>query len=139
MRGAARATARSYSPPNSGFRPQPSRRQQRRSLQHRSIQPWYGFATRSRYIAAAQPLPMSVAKATPTTEVVVRWAQQAHAIGQTVVYERLPIRVPIEPPSATMFASCADNHDVAGRMLARHEVIDAGYEQSSIPVIVAQL
>ena len=36
-------------------------------------------------------------------------------------------------------ASCADNHDVAHRMLAKHEMIDARYEQASIPAIVGQL
>jgi hypothetical protein len=38
-----------------------------------------------------------------------------------------------------MIASCTDNHNVASRMLAKREVIDAPYEEASIPVILAQL
>ncbi len=91
------------------------------------------------HIAATRPLPMSVAKVTPTKDAVVRWAQQAHAIGQTAVYGRLPRPVPSEPASAAILSSCADNHDVAGRMLAKREAIDARYEDASIPVILAQL
>jgi nuclease S1 len=91
------------------------------------------------HIVASHPLPASVAKVTPTEEVVVRWAQAAHALGQTVVYSRLPTPVAVEPAAASALASCAGNHDVAGRMLEKHEVIDARYEQASIPVILAQL
>jgi nuclease S1 len=91
------------------------------------------------YIAATLPLPISVAKVTPTRDTVVGWAQQAHAIGQTVVYARLPIAVPAEPASAAILASCADNHGIARRMLAKREVIDSRYEGASIPVILRQL
>jgi nuclease S1 len=93
----------------------------------------------ARHIAAARPLPLSVAKVTPTPDAVVRWAQESHVLGQTVVYARLPRAVPLEPASAAMIASCTDNHDVANRMLAKRELIDAPYEEASIPVIVAQL
>ena len=91
------------------------------------------------YVAARQPLPAPVAATAPTKQVVVRWAQGAHALGQSVVYPRLPVAVPLEPRSAARLQSCADNRDVGKRMLARHEVIDSGYERSGLPVIVEQL
>jgi hypothetical protein len=91
------------------------------------------------HIAATRPLPVVVANVTPTTATVVGWAQESHAIGQTVVYPRLPVAVPVEPASASILASCADNRGVASRMLAKREMIDAGYEDASIPVILEQL
>jgi nuclease S1 len=91
------------------------------------------------YIVAQRPLPAAVAARRPTKGVVTGWAQGAHAIGTNLVYPRLPNHVPPEPASAAALASCADNHDVAHRMLAKHEVIDARYEQASIPAIVGQL
>jgi hypothetical protein len=91
------------------------------------------------HIAATRPLPMSVANVTPTRDALVRWAQESHAIGQTVVYARLPIAVAVEPESAAILFSCADNHGVASRMLAKREVIDARYEDANIPIILDQL
>jgi hypothetical protein len=91
------------------------------------------------HIVAEQPLPAVVAPQRPTTAVVTRWAQRAHAIGVTVVYPRLPTKLALEPASAAMLMSCTGNHDVVHRMLAMHEVIDARYEQASVPAIVGQL
>jgi len=91
------------------------------------------------YIVSQRPLPVAVAAQTPTKSVVTAWAKGAHAIGMTLVYSRLTIPVAVEPASAAMLASCAGNHDVVRRMLAKHEVIDARYEQASIPAIVGQI
>ena len=91
------------------------------------------------YIVAAHPLPAAIAAQTPTLAVTTRWAQQSHAFAETIVYPRLPTRVPREPASAAILGSCADNHDVGHRMLAKHEVIDAHYERASTPVIIDQL
>jgi hypothetical protein len=38
-----------------------------------------------------------------------------------------------------MLTSCADNHEIAQRMWAKGEAIDAQYERTSVPVIVDQL
>jgi nuclease S1 len=90
-------------------------------------------------IVAQHPLPTAIAVQPPTRAAVIEWAQQSHALADTVVYPRLPVPVAIEPASAAMLASCADNHDVVRRMMAKGEVIDAQYEQASIPVIIDQL
>jgi S1/P1 Nuclease len=91
------------------------------------------------YIVAQRPLPAAVAARAPTKAVVTSWAQSAHAIGTNLVYPRLPNHIPVESASAAALASCADNHDVVHRMLAKHEVIGARYELASIPAIVDQL
>lgn len=91
------------------------------------------------FIVAQRPLPPAVAALTPTTAVVTGWAQGAHAIATSLVYPRLPTQIAIEPASAWMLTSCADNRNIAQRMLAKHEVIDGPYEQASIPAILSQL
>ena len=91
------------------------------------------------YIVAQHPLPAAVAAQTPTRAVTTTWAQQSHALAGTTVYPRLPIPVAVEPASAAMLASCAANHDIVGRMLTKHEVINARYERASLPVIIDQL
>ena len=90
-------------------------------------------------IVAQHPLPGTIAARRPTSTVVTGWAQGAHAIGRNVAYPRLPTRVDMEPASEAMLRACAGNRDVVGRMLAKHEVIDARYEQASIPAIAGQL
>jgi len=91
------------------------------------------------YIVAEHALPAAVTRQPASRFVATRWARGAHEAGRAVVYLRLPVHVGIEPPSALTLSSCADNHDIAHRMLAKHIVIDAKYEQASIPVIVEQL
>jgi hypothetical protein len=91
------------------------------------------------YVVAQHALPTDVAAQAPSRAAVTTWARASHAFGRTVVYSRLPVNVPIEPASAVTLRSCADNNDVVHRMLAKHEVIDAQYEQASVPVILAQL
>jgi len=70
---------------------------------------------------------------------VTSWARGSHELGRTVVYPRLPVAVGLEPASAVTLSSCTDNNDIIHRMLAKHEVIDAKYEQASVPVILGQL
>jgi hypothetical protein len=89
------------------------------------------------FIVAQRPLPRAVAAQRPTTAVVTGWAQGAHEIATNLVYPRLPAPVAVEPASAWMLTSCADNRNIAQRMLAKHEVIDARYEQASIPAILS--
>jgi hypothetical protein len=91
------------------------------------------------FIVAQRPLPTSVAALIPTTAVVTDWAQGAHAIATNLVYPRLPVPIGVEPASAWMLMSCADNRNIGQRMLAKHEVIGARYEQASIPAILSQL
>jgi hypothetical protein len=91
------------------------------------------------YIVAQDPLPAATAAQVPTRALVIGWAQQSHALAETVVYPRLPTPVAVEPAAAAMLGSCAENHDVVHRMLAKDEVIDARYERASVPAIVDQL
>jgi len=90
-------------------------------------------------IVAHRPLPASAAPKNPTKAVVTAWAQSSHSIGANLAYRRLPTPIAPEPLSAASLASCAANHDVVHRMLAKHEVIDARYEQASVPAIFSQL
>jgi hypothetical protein len=71
--------------------------------------------------------------------VAIRWARESHGAGTPVVYAKLPTYVGLEPASAVTLTSCADNHDVVHRMLAKHIAIGADYEEASIPVVLAQL
>jgi hypothetical protein len=91
------------------------------------------------YIASRRPLPATVARQPLSKAVAVRWARDSHRAGAPVVYERLPVEVGVEPASAVTLGSCADNHDVVHRMLAKHIVIDGRYERAAVPVIVEQL
>jgi hypothetical protein len=91
------------------------------------------------FIVAQRNLPSSVGAVAPTRAIVTRWAQESHALAETVVYPRLSTPVAVEPPSAAFLSSCADNHNIAQRMLAKREVIDGRYERWSVPVIVDQL
>lgn len=91
------------------------------------------------FIVAQRPLPSAVPAQTPTSAVATRWAKDAHAIATNLVYPRLPTPIGMEPASAWRLASCSENRNVAQRMLAKHEIIDARYEQASVPAIVQQL
>jgi hypothetical protein len=91
------------------------------------------------YVVALHALPAVVPAQTPSRAVVTTWARASHEFGRTVVYSRLPVRVPIEPASAVTLSSCSGNNDVVRRMLAKHEVVDAQYERASVLVIVDQL
>lgn len=91
------------------------------------------------YIVSQHALPSAVAAKAVTRAVATQWASASHEKARTVAYQRLPVEVGLEPASALTLASCADNHDVARRMLAKHIVIDAAYEQAAVPAILDQL
>ena len=71
-----------------------------------------------------------------TKAVATQWASGSHETARTLAYPRLPVRVGLERASALTLSSCADNHDIAKRMLAKHIVIDATYEQATAPAIL---
>jgi len=91
------------------------------------------------YVVSHKALPVSISAQVPTMTEATRWAQDSHEVGRNVVYARLPVQVSLEQATALTLSSCADNHDIVHRMLAKHIVIDATYEQSSIPAILDQL
>jgi hypothetical protein len=91
------------------------------------------------YVVSHKALPVSIAAQAPTMTEATSWAQGSHEIGRNLVYAKLPVQVGLEATTALTLSSCADNHDIVHRMLEKHIVIDATYEQSSIPAILDQL
>jgi len=91
------------------------------------------------HIVAKKALPVSVSAAAPTKAIVTKWARDAHEIGRTVAYGKLPVKVPMEPATAIILSSCDDNNHVATRMLALNETIGDAYQSAAKPVVVAQL
>jgi nuclease S1 len=91
------------------------------------------------YVASQHALPATVGGRAATKDVATGWARGSHEAGRTVTYPRLPVQIALEPASALTLSSCADNHDIVHRMLAKHIVIDGAYQQASIRVIVDQL
>jgi hypothetical protein len=65
------------------------------------------------------------------------WAWEGHQLAETVVYGRLPVPIPIEPPQPVTGCS-ADNH-VSTRLLKLHEQIAQPYEDAVAPVIAEQI
>lgn len=65
------------------------------------------------------------------------WAWESHALANSVAYGELPHKISAEAPAPV--SSCADDHHVAERMLAYHEVLGAQYESAAAPVVQMQL
>jgi len=93
----------------------------------------------SDHIVAKKPLPASVVASAPTKARVTSWARQAHEVGRTVAYGKLPVAVGMEPATAIILSSCQDNHDIVHRMLALNESIGNAYLAAGEPAIAGQL
>ena len=91
------------------------------------------------YVVSQHALPAAVTAQAATKATALLWASASHDAARTVAYGRLAVQIPSEPATALTLASCADNHDVVHRMLAKRIVVDAAYQESSIPLIVNQL
>jgi len=89
--------------------------------------------------AAGNSLPTSVAALTPTTTRIRSWARGSNEVARMVTYGRLPVNPPMEPASAAMIASCADNNQVSHRMAQLHETLADSYHEATVPVILSQL
>jgi len=88
------------------------------------------------YVARGNQL-RSAARA-PTAGQVLVWARESNVIARRVVY-RLPVDIAMEPASAVLLRSCADNNGV-GRRLARLDIrISRGYEDAAGPVIAGRI
>ena len=90
-------------------------------------------------VTAHHALPASVAAEAPTKVRVTSWAREAHGVGRTIAYGKLPIAVAMEPATALTLSSCQDNNDIVHRMLALHEQIGDAYQSASEPAILSQL
>jgi hypothetical protein len=65
------------------------------------------------------------------------WVWEGHALGDSVVYGKLPHPIPVEP--FRLVKSCADDNHVAMRMLGYHESLGASYESAATPVVKLRL
>ena len=66
-----------------------------------------------------------------------RWAWESHEVAETTAYGKLPHKVAIEQPREV--ASCADDNDIAGRMLRLHELLGKSYQHRAAAVVQEQL
>jgi S1/P1 Nuclease len=65
------------------------------------------------------------------------WAWESHLLAQNDAYGKLPVHIPPEAPHAV--SSCADDNNVAARMLALNEQITAPYQAAATPIVLARL
>lgn len=65
------------------------------------------------------------------------WAWEGHALADSVAYGDLPHAIRIESPRPV--SSCADDNQIAERMLGYHEDLADAYESSAAPVVQIQL
>jgi hypothetical protein len=66
-----------------------------------------------------------------------RWAWESHEVAERITYGDLPQKISIEAPRP--IRSCADDGDVARRMLSLHEQLDSPYQAAAAPVVAEQL
>jgi len=91
------------------------------------------------YLASQGAFPPTVTASAPTTSSVTLWARDSHALARSVAYGRLPVAVPMESAAALTLSSCADNRDVAHRLLALRTQLGEPYERAADTVIVDRL
>ena len=65
------------------------------------------------------------------------WAWESHEVAETTAYGKLPHKVAIEQPREV--ASCADDNDMAGRMLRLHVLLGKSYQHRAAAVVQEQL
>jgi hypothetical protein len=65
------------------------------------------------------------------------WAWESHQLAETTAYGKLPHRIALEPPRA--ISSCADDNDVAARMLRLDQTLNQAYQDAAAPVVEEQL
>ena len=65
------------------------------------------------------------------------WAWESHEVAERITYGDLPRTINIEPPRPVK--SCADDGDVAHRMLLLHERLESPYQDAAAPAVAEQL
>ena len=65
------------------------------------------------------------------------WTWESFAIAKTIVYGKLPVAVPVEIPNGNK--SCAEDNNIAARMLKLNEHIGQPYQNVALPVFEQQL
>jgi nuclease S1 len=61
------------------------------------------------------------------------WAWESHDLANKVAYGALPVTIAMETPMKV--ATCADDNDIAGRMLAKHIVVGETYQAAAAKVV----
>ena len=61
------------------------------------------------------------------------WAWESHERAVKIVYGALPVT--IEPEKPAEMKTCADDNDIAGRMLQKHIVLNEKYQEKAAPVV----
>ena len=61
------------------------------------------------------------------------WAWESHTRAVQVTYGTLPVKIDAEKP--VKVATCADDNDIAGRMLQKHIVLGDAYQTAAAPVV----
>jgi S1/P1 Nuclease len=67
------------------------------------------------------------------------WAWESHEAAERIAYGKLPEKIAIEKPIMPPIASCADDNDVAKRMLNLNIDLEQPYETATMPLIEEQL
>ena len=65
------------------------------------------------------------------------WTWESHDLAERVTYGELPQKIAIEAPKPV--DSCADDNDIAGRMLRLNENLGAAYQSAAAPVVESQI
>jgi hypothetical protein len=66
-----------------------------------------------------------------------QWAWESYQIAAQTAYGKLPVRIPVESPQP--IRSCAEDNDVAARMLKLDEQIGQAYQDIAAPVVDLQI
>lgn len=67
------------------------------------------------------------------------WAWESHEAAERVAYGKLPAKIPVEKPLTPPIASCADDNDIAKRMLALNLDLEQPYEAATAGTVEEQL
>ena len=65
------------------------------------------------------------------------WAWESHDLAESVVYDELQPRIPVETP--VPMRSCADADNIGARMLALHVTAGSAYQSKAAPLIQERL
>jgi hypothetical protein len=68
---------------------------------------------------------------------VERWVWESFRLAEAIVYEKLPVAIPVEAPVTT--GMCADDDHISTRMLNLNEQIGQPYQDVAAPVVKQQI
>jgi hypothetical protein len=65
------------------------------------------------------------------------WAWESYQVAQKIVYEKLPVHIPVESPR--IIKLCTDDDHVSARMLKLNERLELHYQGAAAPVVQQQI